>query len=123
MASTHPIPLLIKIGTFLGQDVLQCKIECPKSGVSLDVMNYGAVIRDWQIPMPDGNRRSVVLGFDQFEHYPKYSPFFGAIVGRVANRIGGSKFTLDGQEYLLPPNEGKNHLHGGPASFGKRVKR
>ena len=52
--------------------------------------------------------------------YPEHSPYFGAIVGRVANRIGKAKFSLDGATYALSPNEGANQLHGGPKGFGVR---
>lgn len=51
--------------------------------------------------------------------YEKRHPYFGAICGRVANRIGGGKFTLDGKEYQLPVNNGPNHLHGGVKGFDK----
>ncbi len=61
------------------------------------------------------------LGFDTPEQYDDNPGYVGLIVGRYANRIGGSKFTLDGKEYLLTPNEGPNQLHGGPDSWVKRV--
>src|SRR5690606_24910114 len=84
------------------------------------VMNYGAVLRDWQVPVTGGVRH-VVLGFDRFEHYPAHSPYFGAICGRVANRIGGARFALDGREYRLVANEGPNQLHGGPRGIGRQL--
>lgn len=108
-----------RIGTFDGRDVLETVMES-ETGVRVAIMSYGAAIRDWQVPVA-GGMRSVVLGFDRFEHYPEYSPYFGAIAGRVANRISGARFTLDGKEYRLPANEGQNHLHGGPKGFGKQL--
>ncbi|CAK5019585.1 unnamed protein product [Meloidogyne enterolobii] len=107
-------------GKFKGEDVLECQL-ISKTGVCIKILNYGAIIRDWQIPMLNGSKRCVVLGFDNIEDYIEYSPFFGAIVGRVANRIGGAKFLLEGKEYLLDKNEGVNHLHGGETTFGKRL--
>ncbi|MCT7373822.1 aldose epimerase family protein [Chelativorans salis] len=110
---------LKKIGTYEGRDVLETTLESA-TGVKIAVISYGAVIRDWQVPVA-GGMRSVVLGFDRIEDYPDHSPSFGAICGRVANRISGSRFVLDGREYRLPANEGPNHLHGGPRGIGRQV--
>ncbi len=107
---------LRRIGTFEGRDVLETTLASD-TGVRIAVINYGASIRDWRVPV-DGRMRPVVLGFDRFEHYPTHDAYFGAVVGRVANRIGGARFTLNGQEYRLPANEGPNHLHGGPKGTG-----
>lgn len=108
-----------KIGAFEGRDVLETTLKSD-TGVKVVVMSYAAAIRDWQVPV-DGRMRRVVLGFDRFDDYPPHSPYFGAIAGRVANRIGGARFTLNGTEYKLPANEGPNHLHGGPKGIGKQV--
>ena len=62
-----------------------------------------------------------MLGFDTLEPYLKEHPFFGVVVGRYANRIGQARFTLDGTEYRLPPNNGKNQLHGGPEGFFRKL--
>ncbi|WP_163266111.1 aldose epimerase family protein [Chelativorans alearense] len=110
---------LKKIGTFEGRDVFEATLES-ETGVSIAVIGYGAVIRDWRVPV-EGGMRSVVLGFDRFEDYPAHSPHFGSIAGRVANRIGGARFILNGREYRLPANEGPNHLHGGPKGLGRQV--
>lgn len=87
---SSPSPIT-RIGSFQGLDLLECELRSA-TGVLIRVINYGAVIRDWQVPVANGTKRSVVLGFDRFEHYPEHSPFFGAIVGRMANRIGGAKW-------------------------------
>ena len=108
-----------KIGTFEGRDVLEATLSSA-TGVRVSIISYGAIVRDWQVPVA-GGMRPVVLGFDRFEDYPAHSPYFGAIVGRVANRIGGARFSLDGREYKLPANEGPNHLHGGPRGFAKQI--
>lgn len=90
------------------------------TGVEVDIMNYGVVVRDWRVPVADG-LRSVVLGFDSFDPYPAHSPHFGSLAGRVANRIAGAAFELDGQRYTLPVNERDYCLHGGPEGLGFQV--
>ncbi|RUT30189.1 galactose mutarotase [Arsenicitalea aurantiaca] len=90
------------------------------TGVEVDIISYGVVVRDWRVPVA-GGLRSVVLGFESFAPYPVHSPHFGSLAGRVANRIGGSRFTLEGREYVLPSNENGNHLHGGPGGLGRQV--
>jgi aldose 1-epimerase len=91
------------------------------TGVVVDIMSYGVVVRDWQVPVGGGAPRSVVLGFDSFEPYPTHSPHFGSLAGRVANRIAGGSFELDGTTYRLETNEGANTLHGGPNGLGRQV--
>lgn len=90
------------------------------TGVVVDIIGFGVAVRDWRVPVA-GGERSVVLGFDSFEPYPLHSPHFGALAGRVANRIKGASFELDGATYTLPANEGDLHLHGGPAGLGRQV--
>jgi aldose 1-epimerase len=108
-----------KIGTYEGTDVLEATLSSD-TGVRIAVISYGAAIRDWQVPVA-GGMRPVVLGFDRFEDYPDHSPYFGAIAGRVANRVSGARFTLGGREHRLAANEGPNHLHGGPNGFATRI--
>ena len=73
------------------------------------------------VPDKSGALGDVVLGFDNLDQYLKGDPYFGAIVGRVANRIAKGKFTLDGKEYTLAVNNGPNSLHGGLKGFDKVV--
>src|SRR5260370_17383357 len=84
-------------------------------------MTYGATLTELHVPDKDGKMGDVVLGFDNLGQYVKASPYFGATVGRVANRIARGKFTLDGKESTLAVNNGPNSLHGGLKSFGKRA--
>ncbi|MBU1174366.1 MAG: galactose mutarotase [Alphaproteobacteria bacterium] len=107
------------IGSFDGRPVEEVALRSD-TGVSVALINWGVVVRDWQVPVA-GRPRHVVLGFDGFEPYPGHSPYFGALVGRVANRIKNSCFTLAGKTYALPANEGPNHLHGGPEGIGRKV--
>lgn len=91
------------------------------SGATMSVINYGGIITSLLVPDKDGNLIDVVLGFDSLQAYEKRNPFFGALVGRYGNRIGGGKFTLDGKEYDLVKNNNGNHLHGGTKGFDKVI--
>jgi len=84
------------------------------------IMNYGAVITSISVPDRNGKFDDIVLGFDNFDDYSK-SDYFGAVVGRYGNRIAGGKFSIDGKEFTLPQNNGKNTLHGGIVGFDKRI--
>ncbi len=108
-----------RAGEFEGRRVDEAVLESPE-GVRVNLMSWGVVVRDWQVPVGEV-LRSVVLGFEEFAPYPEHSPYFGAIAGRVANRTANSRFTLDGTAYELVPNEGPNHLHGGPENLGRQV--
>ena len=86
--------------------------------LTVSVITFGAVIRDVRLAGVD---HPLVLGFDRLDDYVNHSPYFGAVVGRSANRIARGRFQIDGREYQVSPNEkGKNHLHGGFKGFGKR---
>ncbi len=92
------------------------------SGVSVSVLTYGAILNRVQLPDRTGKVGDVLLGYGSVAQYEKDSgPFFGALVGRVANRIAKATFTVDGTTYHTPVNNGPNTLHGGPAGFDKRV--
>src|SRR4051794_9093193 len=85
------------------------------------VLTYGGIVQSVHAPDRDGRRADVVLGFDDVRRYQEASPYFGALVGRYANRIAGGRFDLDGRTYQLPVNNGPNSLHGGTEGFDKRV--
>jgi aldose 1-epimerase len=91
------------------------------SGMEATVMTWGATLVSLKVPDAKGNIDDVVLGFDKAEDYFRGGTFFGAIVGRYGNRIGGSQFTLDGHEVHVTTNERKNSLHGGRRGFDKRL--
>ena len=82
------------------------------NGMTVQVLDYGCIIQSVIVPDRNGKPVDVVLGYDTLEGYEQGTVFHGAFVGRYANRIGASRFTLNGTEYMLEPNEGKNHLHG-----------
>jgi aldose 1-epimerase len=89
------------------------------SGIEVQVMNYGATITSIKVPDAHGVMGDIVHGFESLEGYLGPNPYFGCVVGRYANRIGGAKFSLDGHEYLLAKNDGENSLHGGFRGFDK----
>lgn len=90
-------------------------------GVTARFTNYGLIITELLVPDRDGKAGNVVLGFDNLPRYLQGHPFFGAIAGRVANRIAKGEFTLDGKTYHLAVNNGPNHLHGGKVGFDKKL--
>lgn len=108
-----------EFGTFDGQRVDQFTLE-GETGVEVDIITWGAVVRDWRVPVGTG-RRHVVLGFDTFDPYPAHSQYFGAIAGRVANRISGASFEVDGEHFALDANWHGHTLHGGRESMGRSM--
>lgn len=90
-------------------------------GMSVRVMTLGASIQSVMVPDRAGKTVDVAVGYDSLEGYTKAPEFFGATVGRVANRIAKGKFSLDGKEYTVPVNNGVNSLHGGTKGFDKVV--
>ncbi len=103
-----------------GQDVKIVTLMNNK-GLTARITNYGGIIVSLDAPDRNGRPADIVLGFDTLDGYLKGNPYFGAIIGRYGNRIGGAKFTLDGREYKLTANEGANILHGGKKGFDKVV--
>ncbi|AQT69329.1 Aldose 1-epimerase precursor [Anaerohalosphaera lusitana] len=104
-----------------GEDIYLFRME-NENGVAAQVTNYGAILVSVETPDRDGKGADVTLGFDTLEGWMEQNgPYFGATVGRVANRIAKGKFTLEGQEYELAVNNGPNHLHGGIKGFDKVV--
>ncbi|KAG7985432.1 hypothetical protein I3843_03G025300 [Carya illinoinensis] len=95
--------------------------ELKKGDISLNLTNWGASIVSVYLPDKNGKLADVVLGYDSLEEYKTDSTYIGAIVGRVANRIGGAQFNLNGTHYKLVANEGKNMLHGGLRGFSDVV--
>ncbi|PIN07325.1 putative mutarotase [Handroanthus impetiginosus] len=96
--------------------------ELNNGTMQVKVSNFGCTITSLSVPDKDGKLADVVLGFDTLEPYQKgAAPYFGCIVGRVANRIKEGKFTLNGVEYSLPINKPPNSLHGGHKGFDKVI--
>jgi aldose 1-epimerase len=89
-----------------------------KTGMEAAITNYGGTLVSLKVPDRNGKLEDVVLGYDKLDDYADGKAYFGATVGRYANRIAHGKFTLNGTTYTLAKNDGENHLHGG---FNKRV--
>lgn len=89
------------------------------NGMEVKISNYGGKIISWTAPDKDGNFVNINAGLKTIEEYYGGANYFGALIGRFGNRIGGAKFTLDGTEYTLDQNNGPNSLHGGKMGFDK----
>ncbi|MBV9948823.1 MAG: galactose mutarotase [Myxococcales bacterium] len=90
-------------------------------GLILKVTDYGTIVTEFHVPDRQGRMRDIVAGYDDLDGYLKGSPYFGATVGRVANRIKGGRLELDGRTYELALNNPPNHLHGGVKGWDKVV--
>ncbi len=88
-------------------------------GITVSLTNYGGIVTSVMAPDRNGQPGDIVLGYEKLEEYVARNPFFGCLVGRYANRIGGASFTLKGKQYSLAQNNGQNHLHGGKVGFDK----
>lgn len=90
-----------------------------ENGIEVAVINYGAIVQRIVVPDRDGEFADIALGFDTLNGYLGDHPYFGAVVGRYANRIAGGKFSIGETEYTLALNNGPNSLHGGIKGFDK----
>jgi aldose 1-epimerase len=90
-------------------------------GLAVRAATYGGIIVSLSAPDRDGRMADVVLGHDSLEEYSGGSNYFGAIIGRFANRIANARFSVDGKTYQLAANNGPNHLHGGRTGFDRVV--
>lgn len=87
------------------------------SGVRVLLTDYGASVVSIFVKDRDGNERDVILGYDNVKSYEKEYCYFGATVGRYANRISDAKINIDGVEYKLEANDNENSLHSGSNGF------
>lgn len=90
-------------------------------GLRAEVLTYGGIIKNLYVKDKNGVATDVVLGRDTLEEYLKNDGYFGAAIGRHANRISNAEFELNGKKYRVGVNEGKNSLHGGMVGFDKRI--
>jgi len=91
------------------------------NGIVCKILDYGGIITELHVPDRHGKPVDVVLGYDQLQPYVEGTAHFGALIGRVANRIAGGRFTLDGRLFQLATNDGPNQLHGGVRGFDRVV--
>jgi len=89
------------------------------NGITLKITDYGGTIQSILVPDKNGKPGDVVLGFDSLEGYLQDHPYIGTIVGRYANRISNARFVLNGIQYKLAQNHGRNHIHGGIVGYDK----
>jgi aldose 1-epimerase len=93
-----------------------------QQGTQISAIDYGAIITSILLPKQDDGYDDVVLGYDDLAGYLNpQTPYFGAVIGRYANRIANGSFALAGKTYNLPRNDGRNHLHGGVRGFDKVI--
>src|SRR3954464_14394021 len=90
-------------------------------GIEAEIITFGGIVTALRVPDREGILANVVLGLPRLEDYTAPGRYFGAIIGRYANRIARGRFMLDGQEVLLAVNNGPNALHGGPGGFNHRL--
>lgn len=90
------------------------------NGVTVRLIDLGGTLTELYVPDEAGRTANVLLGFGDLADYARPGPYFGNLIGRFANRISGGRFALDGKNYTVPPNEGRNASHGGPDGFSFR---
>jgi aldose 1-epimerase len=88
---------------------------------TVKIASYGGIVTSLLVPDKSGRMDDIVLGFDTLDRYLAGHPYFGALIGRYGNRIARARFPLNGKEYVLAANDGRNHLHGGIIGFDKVV--
>jgi aldose 1-epimerase len=119
-ASAAPVASSVWGKTAQGEEVRLFVLK-NAGGMELRLTNYGGIIVSLTAPDRAGKFADVVLGFDSLAPYLGKHPHFGCITGRYANRIGGATFAIDGVQYEVTKNSGKNHIHGGKEAFDKKV--
>jgi aldose 1-epimerase len=119
-AGRLPIPREI-FGHLPGGATVERVRLCGADGFEVCIINYGATIQALYAPDRDGRLADIVLGHEKLEPYLAHRRFFGATVGRYANRIAGGAFMLDGVRHQLPVNDGPNALHGGVEGFDRKL--
>jgi len=111
--------MVTKFGTLNGAEISLITIK--NENIEAELLDYGATLRSIRVRNRAGEWTDVCLGYDTPEEYAKNDGYLGAAIGRCANRIAGGRFALNGEEYTLACNNGKNHLHGGPGGFHQKV--
>jgi len=121
MSKTHPPITKADFGKTADGTPVELYTLQNANGAEAKIMTYGGIVQSLSVPDKNGKFADVVLGFDNLQGYIDKSPYFGALIGRYGNRIGGAKFTLEGKTYNLATNNGPNSLHGGLVGFDKVV--
>lgn len=120
------------VGEVRGEEVRRYRLA-NASGMTVSILNYGGIVQSVEFPDRNGKFANVVLGFETLDEYVRYNPapsvanpqgvgaYFGALIGRYANRLAGGRFEVDGQSFQVPVNDGPNALHGGVTGFDQKV--
>jgi aldose 1-epimerase len=118
--ATKKTPAILEaaFGTFEGRQVKLYTLT-NAHGLVAKISDYGGIVTELHAPDKAGKLADVVLGFDKLDDYVKGSPYFGAVIGRVANRIANAQFSLEGRTFKLSANDGKHLLHGGKHGWDK----
>ena len=106
-------------GTLASGEAVHAVTLTNAAGMSVRIISYGAAIQSVCVPDANGNFADVTTGYADIAEYVAQRQYFGATVGRVANRIAGARFELDGKVYSVPANDGTHSLHGGDVGFDK----
>ncbi|RZM23042.1 MAG: galactose mutarotase [Pedobacter sp.] len=107
-------------GSVEGKEIYLFRLD-NSNGNYVELSNYGATVVSVNVPDKHGILQNVILGFNSLEGYLQDNCYIGATVGRFANRIANAKFTLDGTDYLLEPNDGVNTNHSASAGFNDKI--
>jgi aldose 1-epimerase len=119
--SQEPTVMVAPFGTTPDGKAVEVYTLTNARGMQVRAISYGAIVQAIRVPDRKGRMGDVVLGYDSLPGYLTESPYFGAVVGRYANRIARGRFTLEGRTYRLATNNGPNHLHGGLKGYDKVV--
>lgn len=106
---------------FVGDEEIALITLCNRSGQKVQITNLGGIVHRWVCPDRYGQSADILLGCENLQGYLANHPYFGAIVGRYANRIAFGKFNISGEEYQLQTNLAPHHLHGGVAGLDKKI--
>jgi aldose 1-epimerase len=122
-ASTQAKPAAISEAPFGSVNGVAVKLYTLRNqhGLVAKITNYGGIISELHVPDKSGKMADVVLGYDKLDDYLKTTPYFGAVVGRVANRVKNAQFSLGGKNYKLAANNAPHSLHGGQQGWDKVV--
>jgi len=91
------------------------------NGHTIELLNFGGIVHSWTTPDRDGNMGDILLGCETLADYQDRHPYFGAVVGRYANRIAYGRFKIDGYDYQLATNLPPHHLHGGVYGLDRKI--
>lgn len=103
-----------------GKEIFKFKLT-NVHGNSVELLNYGAIVKSIVVPDKNGIKENIVLGFPTLEGYLKDTSYIGATIGRFANRINNAEFSIENKTYYLDKNDGKNNNHSGSAGFNTKV--